>query len=139
MSAFYTKPVTQLPGGLPFTEPRDGRKRYPGMEVSSEDEQISRIISWRQKNPTLYPEPEYYDFEKVRLELRKYQTDRLGNSKQFFVNGTGGMVPMEVRPATPKSVCSCGETAATPIYCKTCSSAKIKAWKCSACGKERKA
>lgn len=138
--SFYTKPVTQLPGGIPFTDPRVGNKRFPGMEVSSEEEQITRIIDWRKKNPNVYPpsESEWLDFEKVRLELRKYQKNRLGDNRAYFTDGTNNNVPMIVKAVAPSKACpECGSMEASPRYCKTCSSSKLKGYTCLKCGKER--
>lgn len=137
MSSFYTRPVTQLPGGLPFTDPREPRKKFAGMEVSSEDQQIGRIVKWRSENRALYPEDKYLDWEYVRGELRKYQTDRLGNSKQYFTNGTSVSYGMEIVPRTPSRACECGSMEATNEYCKSCSGARLIGFKCSACGKVR--
>lgn len=144
MSAFYTKPVTQLPGGIPFTDPRDGRKKFAGMEVSSEAEQVGRIIAWRQMNPGLYPPGEdggkYLDIDWVRdNELRPYQKNRLGNSKAYFVDGANNNIGLIIEPARPKNVCECGSSEAEPIRCRSCASYRIKRWRCLACGKERKA
>lgn len=139
MSQFYTRPVTMLPGGIPFTDPRTPTKRFAGMEVSTEDEQVGRIIEWRRKNPAVYPpsEPQWLDFAKVREELRKYQMNRLGNSKQFFVNGTNRSIGMVIKVSGPSKACECGATDASPVYCKTCSSARLVGYKCNNCGKHR--
>lgn len=135
--SFYTKPITMLPGGLPFTDPVIPKKHFGGMEVSSEDEQIKRIIAWRTQNKASYPDSKWFDFEMVRLELRAYQTNRLGNSRQFFTQGTNSNFGMEIKVSGPSGACSCGATDASPVFCRTCSRSKVVGYKCNSCGKQR--
>lgn len=137
MSSFYTRPVTMLPGGIPYTDPLQPRKHFPGMEVSTEDEQVKRIIKWRGENKHIYTESKWFEFESVRQELRTYQKNRLGNSKQFFVDGTNNSFGMEIKTKGPSRACECGATDATAVYCKTCSSSRVVGYKCNNCGKQR--
>ena len=143
MSSFYTRPVTMLPGGIPYVDNRVPQKRFPGMEVSSEDEQLNKIITWRKQNPAVYPPSEdggkYLDKEWIRVnQLRPYQKNRLGDSKAYFTDGVSTSFGMEIKvKSSPSSACSCGATDAKPIYCKTCSSSRITSWECLVCGKKR--
>lgn len=137
MSSFYTKPITMLPGGIPFTDPLTPKKRFPGMEVSTEDDQIKRIIEWRRGNPNIYADPKWLDFESVRGELRTYQVNRLGNSRQYFTNGTNNNISFVIKTREPSRACECGATDAKPNYCKTCGGSKIVSWQCLVCGKVR--
>lgn len=142
MSSFYTRPVTMLPGGIPYVDNRVPQKRFPGMEVSSEDEQLNKIITWRKQNPAVYPPSEdggkYLDKEWVRHnQLRPYQRQRLGDSIQYFLDGKNSNIGMEIKVKGPSKSCECGATDASPIYCKTCSSSRITGYKCNNCGKVR--
>ena len=140
MSAFYTRPVTQMPGGIPFTDPRVPQKKFPGMEVSSEDEQIAKIIEWRRKNPNIYPATEAaaFDYEAVRVELRRYQKNRLGDNKQYFVDGAHNSIGIQIKHREPSTVCpKCGASEVTPRYCKTCRGSRVIGYTCVSCGKER--
>jgi hypothetical protein len=136
--SFYTRPITMIPGGIPFTDPLTPRKKFPGMEVSTEDEQVQRIITWRRQNPAIYKDAKWLDASLVLQELRQYQLNRLGNNRAYFTNGTNLNIPLPVKQKEPSRPCPfCGATDATANYCKTCGGHKIKSWKCNNCGKDR--
>lgn len=141
--SYYTKPITMIPGGIPYRDERVPQKHFPGMEVSTEDQQLTRIVEWRLGNPNVYPPSEeggkFLNKDWVRdNQLRPYQKNRLGDNPAFFSGGKGAhFVVMEVRTSAPSRACECGATGASPVYCKTCSGARIISWKCNSCGKER--
>jgi hypothetical protein len=139
MTNVFVRRITEMPGGIPYRDPRVSEKHFPGMQVASVEEQARIVIRWRLQNPKVYPpeDGKWLNMDYVIEEIINYQRQRLGNDKKYFKDGTvlnGVLVPKVVEPSM---ACSCGSTEADPVYCPTCRGKRIIGFKCRSCGKKR--
>lgn len=126
------------PGGFPFKDPRTG-KTFDAMSADLAL-QAKNVIAHRSANPRIYPrdEAQYFFADAVKQEI----VDQIcANRPELCTDHVGGRIEPQPIPKgvtvpsvqAGKRCYKCGGTEFDPIFCKTCSGSKVKAWLCRGC------